>query len=118
MDWIIKHKVLAIILAVVLAVAAWYFLSGSSAPPTVLSNDQTNQAPQGTEQMVQSLLALQAVTLDSTLFSDPSYQILKDYTTPIAQEPAGRPDPFAPIGAGAAVTTNVSTNAPATPAKH
>ncbi len=97
MDWILKHKVLSIIIAFAFAIAAWYFLSGST-PATVISSNQPSQSPQGTDQLVQSLLALQSVTLSGTIFSDPSFQVLKDFTTPITPEPVGRPDPFAPLG--------------------
>ncbi len=101
MDWILRHKLLAIIITVVLAGVAWYMLSGSSSPSApVLSTEQPTQAPAGASDLVQSLLVLRAVTLSGTIFSNPAFQALQDFTTPIIPEPVGRPDPFAPLGQG------------------
>jgi hypothetical protein len=114
MDWILKHKLLSILFAVAVAFTAWYFLSGSSAPQPVLSTAANAQAPEGTQAMVQSLLSLQSVTLNDSLFSSPSFQALKDFTTPITSEPVGRNDPFAPVGAsGGSAATDTNANTPA-----
>lgn len=100
MDWILRHKALAIIITLGIAVGAWYFLgSSSTTPDTVLSADEPSAAPAGTSDLIESLLALRAVSLNGTIFSDPAFQALKDFTTPIVPEAVGRPNPFAPLGA-------------------
>jgi hypothetical protein len=110
MNWILKHKAISIIIAGLLAVAVWYFFSGSSSSDSVLSTDQPDQAPQGTQDLVQSLLALQSVTLSGTIFSNPSFQVLRDFTTPITPEPAGRDDPFAPLGTSGSTALGASAS--------
>lgn len=99
MDWILKHKIIALIIALVFAVGAWYLLSGSSSSDAVLSAEQTAPAPAGTADLIESLLALRAVSLSGTIFSNPAFQALRDFSTPIVPEAIGRSDPFAPLGA-------------------
>lgn len=108
MDWVLKHKIVAILGALVIAIAAWYFLSGSSTPAPVLTSEQPAGAPPGTQQLIQSLLSLRAVNLSGTIFSNPAFQALQDFTTPVVPEPVGRSDPFAPLSAGAQTTANAA----------
>ncbi len=111
MDWILKHKILAIALTLVFAGVVWYFLSGSASSEPVLSTDQPASVPSGAADMVASLLALRTVSLDGTIFSNPSFRALKDFTTPVVPEPVGRPDPFAPLGAGGQVSAGATKSA-------
>jgi len=96
MDWILKHKLMAILIAIAISAGAWYFLSGSS-PSPVLSDTNTNAVPAGAQDLVSSLLALRSVSLNESIFSDPSFQALQDFTTPVQAEPIGRDDPFSSL---------------------
>jgi len=73
----------------------WYFSSGSSGPqPTLLVTTQSGDA----ETTFRSLLSeLQPITFDTSIFSDPRFNVLVDITTAVSPEPAGRLDPFAPV---------------------
>jgi len=122
MDYVKKHKLIVIVAVIVLVGIVWWGMSSSSssgpvlstgAPagaagsaataPTPLSNDE--------QDLVATLLTLRAVNLDGTIFSDPDFISLRDFSTEIVQEPVGRPNPFAPLpGQGAAQT---KSNAPA-----
>ncbi len=108
MDWILKHKIISIIIVVLIAGIAWYTLSGSSSDTAVLTSETSAVAPAGAQDLVDSLLALRAVTLDGTIFGNTAFQVLRDLTTPITAEPVGRANPFAPLGAGSAQNTQVS----------
>ena len=99
MDLLFKHKLMTLGLIVVIAAVSWYFLAGSSSPSPVLSAEGASSVPPDAQQLVQSLNDLRAVTLDGAIFSNPSFQALKDFSTPIVPEPVGRMDPFAPINA-------------------
>jgi hypothetical protein len=94
---IFKNKGIIIGVVLVLAVAAWYLMTsnGSQADLTTTQTDTDLSGPGA--QIVQTLLSLQAVSLDGTIFSDPAFASLQDLTTAIVPEPVGRPDPFAPI---------------------
>src|SRR3989344_696149 len=98
MDFILKHKLVAVGMVIVVAAGAWYFLSGSSDSGAVLSTEVPAVPPEA-EELIRSLAALRAVTLDGAIFSNPSFQALRDFSTPITPEPVGRRNPFAPLSA-------------------
>ena len=100
MHLIFKHKILTAGVVLVAAWMSWYFLAGSSAPSPILSAESASKVPPDAQQLVQSLNDLRSVTLDGAIFTNPSFQALKDFSTPIVPEPVGRADPFAPISAG------------------
>ncbi|TSC63316.1 MAG: hypothetical protein Athens041674_198 [Parcubacteria group bacterium Athens0416_74] len=108
------NKLIFIILIVVIAGGVWYGLSISGAPEPLLvttTPEGTSVSAQSTDQeIIGTLLALRAVTLSGSIFSDPSFVTLQDFGTTIVPEPVGRENPFAPLrtaapasaGAGAA----------------
>lgn len=84
----------------VLLIVGWYALSGSSAPAPALTTTAaggTGSTNASDRNLVSTLLALRAVKLDATILSNPAFLTLKDFSTQIISEPAGRPDPFAPL---------------------
>lgn len=94
-----RHKLVIVIAVVVVAGAVWYALSDSGAPASQGSPLlTTTPAGSGADQeLVATLLALRAVKLDGTIFTDPSFMSLRDFSTQIIPEPVGRPNPFAPL---------------------
>jgi len=100
MSFFQQHKLISILIVLALLGAGWYFLSGSPAPAPTLTTTNVSgatgtAAPDST--LVSTLLALRAVKLDGTIFSDPAFVSLKDFSTQIVPEPVGRDDPFAPL---------------------
>ncbi len=96
-----RHK-LIIILAIVVAGLAWWGLSGigsSSSPSSSLLSTQGGDASltPADQNLVATLLQLRAVKLESTIFSEPAFGALKDFSTPIIPEPVGRENPFEPF---------------------
>ncbi|RJQ34136.1 hypothetical protein C4568_03295 [Candidatus Parcubacteria bacterium] len=99
MDWLVKHKLVAGIVILVITAAAWYMLSGSApADDAVLMTENVQDIPPEAQELLDSLRRLQEVDLDSPIFANPSFQVLKDFTTPVIPEPIGRTNPFAPLG--------------------
>lgn len=97
MAFIYRHKTILILLAVVLAGFFWYS-SSSQEPGAILTKEGANLGGNSADrELVETLLTLRAVSLSGTIFSDPSFRRLKDFSTPITLEPAGRSDPFAPL---------------------
>lgn len=107
MSALVQNKVLVGILVVILVVVAWFVLSSSSTSTPTLSSMATDgtTASSGDQNLVSTLLALRAVKLDATIFADPSFASLRDFSTQIVLEPAGRSDPFAAIVNTVATTT-------------
>lgn len=103
MNWITQHKVIFIIAILIVAGAVWFGLSSSAPAAPLLTTDTTTTGSPSTDsadqQLVVTLLALRAVTLSGTIFSDPAFTSLKDFGTTIVPEPTGRTDPFAPLSA-------------------
>jgi hypothetical protein len=94
---LIRNKLLVVVVVIIVAGLAWYGLSSSSAPVSDSALTSSGTDTSGDDGIVSTLLSLQAITLSGTVFSDPAYATLKDFTTAIVPVPAGRPDPFAPI---------------------
>lgn len=105
-----QHKLIILGVAILAAGALWYGMSQSTDPAATIVTSSvagTSNTPGGavmpgpvdkdTQQILEILLALRAVKLDETIFSSNSFISLKDFSTKIIPEPAGRPDPFAPF---------------------
>ena len=105
---ILRSKVAIIAIVIVIAGGLWYGLttSSSSAPTGALTSAGNDTS--GDQSIVTTLLTLQSITLSGTIFSNPAYATLKDYTTAVVPEPAGRPDPFAPLPVSAPAATVTS----------
>ncbi len=119
MDYISQHKLLSLVLLVVLIGAAWWGFTSTNAPSSVVSTDAIGAAT-GTQDaaIVSTLLQLQAVALSGTIFSDPGFLSLQDFTTQVVTEPVGRTNPFAPTNSTTTVqSTSLNPNLFA-PAKH
>ena len=99
MSWISQHKLIFIILIIAVAASIWYGLTQvDTAAPTLTTSTPTAEASAaGSKDLVSSLLALRAVTLSGTIFSDPALLSLHDNGTTIVSEPVGRDNPFAPL---------------------
>lgn len=121
-----KNKLVLLILAgIVLAGITWSsFMRDDSAP--LLQTQDLTEATNVDGDVVGVLLQLRAVSLSGTIFTDPAFQALQDFSSEIIPEPVGRTNPFAPLGntkttggAGSAATSTVSiTSATSTSAQN
>lgn len=115
MSWILKNKLVFILLIVVMVGGVWYGLSrGGEAPPlltTTTPEGTTIQQQNADQEIIGTLLALRAVTLSGSILTDPSFRSLQDFGTTLVPEPIGRQNPFAPLGASGATSTPVFTPA-------
>lgn len=117
-------SVLSVIgIAILVAGAIWYGMSQGSVGSTSLISTQSIGNSPDERELVETLLALRAVTLDGTVFNEPAFLSLRDFGTQIVPEPAGRPNPFAPLtgtvsqtaGANASTQTRTPTSTASTP---
>lgn len=108
-NFILGHKIIVVVVAVLVAIGVWIGLSSSSSSEGSLLSTEVigNNGPD--KDLVSTLLALRAVKLDASLFTDPAFISLKDFSTQIVAEPVGRPNPFAPLGVNAAPSASTST---------
>lgn len=83
-------------------------ITGEPQAPTATLSEQTSEDIG--QQFVALLLSIQSINLDPTLFSDPAFISLQDFSSPINQPGnEGRPNPFAPIGGQQVVIQNSPT---------
>ncbi|HEY4519540.1 MAG TPA: hypothetical protein VJH33_00675 [Candidatus Paceibacterota bacterium] len=84
-------------IGVIVAGLVWYGMS-SKEDPTLLTTTNVSGASSAAErELIDTLLALRAVSLDGAIFFDPAFLALRDFGTQIIPEPTGRRNPFAPL---------------------
>lgn len=79
------------------------FIAGLFAYKTFFSDIGMPSAPAASAQALGADLLkladdISKATLSRELFSTAGYRLLSDWSTPLVQEPVGRPNPFAPVG--------------------
>lgn len=112
-DLFAKHKNLIFIGGFVLVLVGGYYLFGSSiqlgsgagAPAAASESEQ---------ELLNELLKLKSLQLDESIFTDPAFKSLEDFSQPIEPEAVGRKNPFMPAG-GVAVPPGQTGVKPATP---
>ncbi|MFA5942202.1 MAG: hypothetical protein WC798_00810 [Candidatus Paceibacterota bacterium] len=83
-----------IALFVIAAGVYWYFFSGTDEQLPLTIGEPESQV----QTKFQALASeLQPISFDTSIFSDPRFNALVDFTTPVSPEATGRLDPFAPV---------------------
>ncbi len=91
----LKKNLLAIVGAGVILIGGYlyfmYFSGGSSGGPLVSQESVVSQ------DLLTTLTSLHTIKLDTSVFSDPSFQSLSDFGVIIPPQTAGRQNPFLPL---------------------
>lgn len=95
------QKFKAVIIAVLVIAIAFFVYSYFFAKPTepVLSVQAVSNTPSVDQDLIALLLQLKSIKLDDAIFSDSAFKSLQDFSQELVQEPVGRNNPFAPLGA-------------------
>ena len=124
MHYILDHKIAAVVVVVLIIGGAWYGFTQTSTPAAVLTTTSVDSSNPTDQDLVTTLLQLQAVSLNGAVLTDPSFLSLKDFTTQVVTEPVGRSNPFAPLSsqsltesAASSTTSNPKLFAPRTTGK-
>lgn len=92
-----SKKSIYILLAVIAVSALGYFMfTGNSTPDIGLLGTGETTPPIAAE-IVSLLNQIESLHIDTSLFTNPAYQTLRDYSVPIPALNLGRPNPFAPV---------------------
>lgn len=100
MRWILQHKLIFLVMILIIGAGVWFGLQSSTPPAPLITTSSSSGSPtaeNADQQLIGTLLALRAVTLSGTIFTDPAFTTLVDHGTTIVPEPVGRENPFAPI---------------------
>lgn len=91
---------LSIILGLITVAFAGYYMYTQQASSGLMfdDNQQTMQNMlNNTRIFIQHRQALDSVKMDISFFEDERFQSLRSFSTPIQEQPIGRPDPFADV---------------------
>jgi len=100
MDFIKKYKNIALsIVAIAIAGILYGAIFGKSGPDFSLLTSETPPATGGVvgEDVLKLLTTLREIELDGSIFEDPAFRGLEDFSQELVPEPVGRENPFAPI---------------------
>lgn len=90
--------VIIVVLVIAIAFVAYsYFFAKPTEP--VLSVQAVSTTPSVDQDLIAILLQLKSIKLDDAIFSDSAFKSLQDFSQELVQEPIGRNNPFAPLGA-------------------
>ena len=111
MNFIRSNKSLLIGLVVAIAVVYGICLYPNSGGSGGLLTTTPTSSATAVADLLVALANLQAVKLDSSVFSDPVFQSLSDFGVPIPSQPIGRPNPFLPLsGSGGSSSITLPSN--------
>lgn len=97
-----------------------YFKGSGASTDSLISDSQTvNTTSAADQNFLNVLLQIQNISFNTAVFNDPVFTSLQDDGQAIADQPEGRPNPFAPIGtdSGSVIITGSSTPAATTTSK-
>lgn len=90
---------MGVIVLAVFVVLCFLFYSWSSGSSAGITESNPNSDQMGQTLLV-TLAGLNTIHLDGDIFTDPVFISLTDFGVIITPQPAGRRNPFLPIGAG------------------
>lgn len=108
-------SIIIIVVIVAIALVAYFYYQGTKTPDTaggLLTTSANPGVQSGIGQQVLGLLSqIQTLRIDSSLFKDPGFQTLRDFSVIIPPENVGRANPFAPLpGAPASPAATTATH--------
>lgn len=87
-----------------------FFSSKTTEDQLLTSSLQRNPAQIVGNEIITALNQIESLQLSREIFEDPVYRSLIDRSEPIPEEPIGKMNPFAPIGATSIRTTTTNSN--------
>jgi len=85
-----------ILIIIVVVLIAYFYFYGNSTPSSLVSSTNSADASVGA-QVLRLLNQTNNLKIDTSVFNDPGYKTLRDYSVSIPAVNVGRPNPFAPL---------------------
>ncbi len=92
-----QNKIMFIILAVVIVLFIGYGMGDKEPTQGLVQKQNAASSSMVEQEILQLLMDVQSIKLDSAIFADPSFVTLRDFSRAIVEEPFGRENPFVPI---------------------
>lgn len=103
----LKSTIIIVAIIAIALIAYFYYEGGKPADSgSLLSAGSAQNGSLVGSQVLGLLNQIQSLHIDVSLFTDPGYQTLRDYSVEIPPENVGRDNPFAPLPGGPAPTGN------------
>lgn len=104
---------LIIVIAIIIAicVAGYLYITRDQSPDDLLVSSMAGVGAPGSpvspvdNQLLAALRDLRRLKLDDSIFKDPAWATLHDFSQTLEPQEPYRPNPFAPLGGGSASTT-------------
>lgn len=94
-----KNNIVTIILVILIGmVAFWYLTKPADTTTSYLSADVKTTNSADAKYIYTILQQMAQVNLDDSIFTNPTFQNLKDNTAFFSPQVSGRNNPFAPVG--------------------
>lgn len=101
-----------IIIGAIVVVAAFFiytYFFTSPATPALSATSAQSATAVSDQDLIVLLSTLHTIKLDDSIFSDPTFQSLTDFSTALVPEPVGRTDPFSPLSGSASAPAQTGT---------
>lgn len=114
----IYHKFLIVFVITIIFGGLYVYSSNSLKSEAALSSSLGNSLPQSSSSddkiasdisFISTLVNLNRITIDTTLFENKAFQLLKDNTVKLEPVPSGRENPFAPLESGSFASSPYSS---------
>ncbi len=97
-----KSTIIALVVIVAVALLLYFYYKGnpnddSTSSLTVVSAE-SQEARASSDRVLSLLSEIRSLNIKNTLFTNPVYKSLVDYTIAVPDQPIGRINPFAPVG--------------------
>jgi hypothetical protein len=102
MSFFSKYRTVILVGILVIAAFAVYSYFFASAPQQSLTATAVTSNAAVDQDLITLLTTLKSIKLDASIFSDPAFQSLQDFSQALVPEPVGRTNPFAPLGSSPA----------------
>ena len=96
-DIIKQNKIILIVLVIIIIGFAWFGLADRQPTTSVLSSESRGDASVAEQEILRLLLDMRSIKLDSSIFENPAFGSLRDFSREIVPEPVGRTNPFASV---------------------
>ncbi len=97
-----KKPIIVIVIIIILALIAYFYFSGSPSDSSSTSlveqkSPESADADAAGVRVLSLLNQISSLKIDTSIFDNPTYKSLVDYSITVPEQNVGRPNPFAPF---------------------